>query len=207
MKIKSQILIAISGIFLLVAGTMSVEMILVGYDQAQQAMGDIKNLSIIHLLEARKSESEFLSKPDEELIQKNRTHMGKLKSYLDSLLADEKTSSAEYKNISEIATEVRRYEELYAKIVSNQTRMGFTDSLGLRGEMREAAHKVEAAFKGKSDYLFAGLLSARRNEKDFLMRGDTNIAQKLTSSVADLKTRMWYSGLGGRTDLTTLLDE
>ncbi|MBL4775826.1 MAG: methyl-accepting chemotaxis protein [Mariprofundus sp.] len=62
---------------------------------------------------------------------------------------------------------------------AQKEKLGLTPKLGLRGELRDAVHKVERQLKIlKNDRLMVSMLMLRRHEKDFMLRGLEKYHQK-----------------------------
>ncbi|HEX7900788.1 MAG TPA: methyl-accepting chemotaxis protein [Planctomycetota bacterium] len=69
-------------------------------------------------------------------------------------------------------------------------RMGFKD-WGLEGEWRKIVHELETPIQASGDApLTIALLSLRRDEKDYLLRGEAKNVEEVKKSLADLRTRL-----------------
>lgn len=76
------------------------------------------------------------------------------------------------------------YEERFNIFVSTSERVGLNSESGLYGEMRAAASDVEQAISStNSSSLETQLLMLRRHEKDFMLRGDLEYADRFNSDV------------------------
>ncbi|MBO6797479.1 hypothetical protein [Maricaulis sp.] len=74
-----------------------------------------------------------------------------------------------------ILQDMRLLHFLLERLALAQELAGVNENAGLRGEMRAAAHELEAGFSSQSPELASALLvellQMRRREKDFMLRG------------------------------------
>ncbi|KAA3655706.1 MAG: HAMP domain-containing protein [Calditrichaeota bacterium] len=136
----------------------------------------ISNVSLANHLEARFSharlhEAEFLAKKDK-------------KSFLD-LQAATKAFTEEAEKLSdtilkaETANMIHSYFEIFTTCADMMNEQGLDHSSGAQGRLREAIHLVEKMIKdsGKDEWLIP-VLTLRRHEKDYLLRGNEKYIQK-----------------------------
>jgi len=168
------------------------------------------------MLQQRRNEKDFLLRHDKKYLavfDKNGT----------ALVAEAKEIEALAKGggmaeVASLAGEIQRdeaaYQERFAAMVAKEEAKGLTPETGLRGTLRDAVHKLEAAFKGakvaplRRAQGMTLLLMARRHEKDYLLRGTQKYVEELHATVADLHRWIAGAGLGKKetTTLTGLLD-
>lgn len=97
-------------------------------------------------------------------------------------------NSAKWKRIADngkeifAAKEISALSKLDSTIICKAAKLGFKD-LGLIGKLRRVVHKLEKEHPDRK----AELLSLRRHEKDFLMRGDTKYLVNFHSEASAIK--------------------
>jgi methyl-accepting chemotaxis protein len=158
------------------------------------------NLSLkasIELLNARRSEKDFLLRYKGEGIQKATgdyanlvtQRVKALTNYLNDLLRLEEAAgrTAQVSALRELLTNIQAYDTGFSKVVTLITNQGVRDD-GKIGAFRIAAHAVEAelnSFSGTS--LETTYLQMRRNEKDYLLFADTTKIEEVAKLAAELK--------------------
>jgi hypothetical protein len=80
------------------------------------------------------------------------------------------TNAADRERLESVPAQVRSYGAGFAGVVAAIERRGHVDT-GAEGAFREAAHHIEKQVKNQ-DKLVIALLTLRRSEKDYLLRGD-----------------------------------
>ncbi len=94
-----------------------------------------------------------------------------------------------YRHLNAMATD-------FSQLVALTRRIGLNEDSGLRGALRQAAHRVEDSFRrAGNDSLLVGLLMMRRHEKDFLLRGDSKYVDRFDRAHGELLTAMDAAGL------------
>ncbi len=152
---------------------------------------------MIELLNARRSEKDFklrykdkgIEKAKEEYINiKFAKHVANMHQKLDELKAIE-TKAGEMEDVAKIEEE-NHLVDVYASKVLETVKaielMGHKDT-GLVGEMRYSIRTVEEeVLKEGLIEIEAVLLEARRDEKDFLLRGQKKYVRKFKETIDDL---------------------
>ncbi len=93
-----------------------------------------------------------------------------------------------YRHLNAMATD-------FSQLVALTRRIGLNEDSGLRGALRQAAHRVEDSFRrAGNDTLLVGLLMMRRHEKDFLLRGDSKYVDRFDRAHGELLTAMDAAG-------------
>ena len=80
--------------------------------------------------------------------------------------------------INEVETLLSAYVDNFKTLVSLKQRFGFKD-YGVVGRMRDLIHQVEE--NSTSDAMMVKVLTLRRHEKDYLLRGSASYVQKFNS--------------------------
>jgi putative methionine-R-sulfoxide reductase with GAF domain len=104
-----------------------------------------------------------------------------------------------------------QYEQNFQKMVQLSKERGFNDT-GLEGQFRTDVHNIEALIIGREDLnpLVITMLTIRRHEKDYLLRGEQTYIDQTHQSVIDLKQQVASSDVLTATekkDITALADQ
>ncbi|MBV8167050.1 MAG: HAMP domain-containing protein [Alphaproteobacteria bacterium] len=134
------------------------------------------------VLESRRSETEFLLKPDdrhvaarEQLAKRVLDRIGALDAAAAGI-DDEGFATA----LKATRATTNAYLGEFANVVAMQRNLGFNENLGLSGRLRDAVHNVEERLKANDDLrLGFQMLMMRRHEKDFMMRVDRKYLDQL----------------------------
>ena len=90
--------------------------------------------------------------------------------------------------------DMRLLHFLLERLALAQELAGVNENAGLRGEMRAAAHELEAGFSSQSpdlaSALLVELLQMRRREKDFMLRGDSRYFVQVNQHASSLGAMM-----------------
>lgn len=123
-------------------------------------------------LNARRREKDFLLRLDDKYVQQHAEVM----QAIDGLLTKLETADADsaYKDsIVGIRGGIAEYNDAFKATAAEWVKIGLTDELGLRGQLRKSVHEVEDKLKALSlDKMTISMLMLRRAEKDFLLRLD-----------------------------------
>lgn len=150
----------------------------------------------ILMLEARRSEKDFLLRQDEKYVQKHEMHMGKLKETAKEIEELTAHLSADFSHAYDDAKSILLYAESYdtafRELVKGTRKMGYTHNDGLQGQFRDRAHNLTLIIDSlemtkKIPSIETKLLTIRKHEKDFLLRGDLKYAERLTEEVELLR--------------------
>jgi len=172
-----------------------------GYDQVINEEEQMKthafNLDII-MLQARRSEKDFLLRFDPKYIGKVQEILDRFNTEADAWIALEDAAG----NEDEIGTVVKMKEAMaaYAKafngLADAWTAKGLDHKSGLQGTFRNAAADLEKMVRTyDTEALKITLLQIRRAEKDYIMRGKKKYRERLEALVADFKKQLAASGL------------
>jgi methyl-accepting chemotaxis protein len=140
------------------------------------------------MLQARRSEKDFLVRNDLKYFDKVKLTLEefktRIKKYEDTDLG------------KEISEHMDEYEVEFTELVNNRKEQGLDQESGARGALRKSAHEIEEILKGaKNNELLVQMLSARRSEKDFLLRNNTKYITKVENAVVSLKNYTEASNL------------
>ena len=170
---------------------------LVDVAQAQLAAAhDIQ----VNLLEARRNEKDFLLRyKDLGLEEARQQYVTAVQSYVSSVQKDVNdlrnilTTDEEINNLDQISQAIMQYETEFLAVVDLIEEKGFVDT-GLEGEFRDAAHELEAELEGHDAALMVTYLTLRRDEKDYLLRGEEQYVTGVHNTANNLKQQIQALG-------------
>jgi methyl-accepting chemotaxis protein len=144
-------------------------------------------------LTARRYEQDFLLNIKPEGVEyAKRNHASKVTAAVGQLeelagqggrIATDPLDRERFQDIEKLA---RAYATAFASVVAAKERRGHVDS-GAEGQFRTAAHEIEAHLKNL-DKIQVAMLTMRRSEKDYLLRGDEKYIAATLENVVKLKT-------------------
>ncbi|MEG3637823.1 methyl-accepting chemotaxis protein [Magnetococcus sp. PR-3] len=150
------------------------------------------------MLQARRSEKDFLLRKNTKYqgrvakqvacVKKHSTNLAKLAKSLDE---------AGIVNIAgQVQTAIDAYHATFEQVIAGWQRKGLNEKQGLQGTFRQAAHDLETML---SDYdsaqIWIDLLSMRRREKDYVVRGLDKYVGKWDKDYASYKQHVEKSSL------------
>ena len=161
---------------------------------------DANNINIA-MLEARRSEKDFLARKDLSYVQKVNDSITKL----DSILTPYKNEES---GIA-MSEALNAYKKTFDNIVELMKARGLNENSGAEGKLRESVHTLEALINSRNDKtLLVDMLMARRHEKDFYLRQDAKYIDQLKEAVSSLQTHVESSSLPNvlKVQAKTLID-
>ena len=182
-----------------------------------------------NLLTARRHEKDFLARWTIEGFDTayanyavtNQQAVTQMKGEIDALSAFAPTVgesfSATYPqsqyeaDLTTLKASTNTYEQEFQKTVQLIQEKGFQDT-GLEGQFRTDVHNIEDRIIGRQglDPLVITMLTIRRHEKDYLLRGDQTYIDQTHQSVIDLKQQIASSDVLDPTEkreITALADQ
>jgi methyl-accepting chemotaxis protein len=182
----------------------------------------LANLINISLLEARRQEKNFLMRYKIQGIEEAKTEYVPLVSAQVKAIHDYVTEGAalerqhgneeEASRFEQIGALAESYEAEFLRAVEMVAQRGHVDT-GLEGEFRSKIHEIEDLVAEKSlDTLTIQMLTIRRHEKDYLLRGEQTYIDQVERSVAKFKQSVTVISStqlsqADKSRLTTLADE
>ncbi len=161
-------------------------------------------------LEAGQVANAFLQKHDDKHIGK---HAEILAQAADRLTAIEAfvaplSTSDPLQAAGALRPGINQYAVRFQNVVSAQRVLGLTENDGLQGRLRNAVRELESKLAGiDAPGLTNLMLTMRRHEKDFMLRGDEKYGDALQKSVATFQSQVAASSLPGdlKAELTKLV--
>ena len=149
----------------------------------------------VDMLQARRSEKDFLARHDLSYVDNVKASVVNVTKGAQEIQAldvpqDDKDMAAK------IVTDIEGYEKAFLETVELSKTKGLDENQGLQLELRTAVHEVEADItKQNNDQLLANMLTLRRNEKDYMLRGDVTYQTTLHNNEKILKDNLAASNL------------
>ncbi len=155
------------------------------------------------MLEARRREKDYLLRYKELGFEEARTeYVTQVQNQIDVIrqniieIKPLEIHNEQLQTLEEMENFVDNYENTFLAMVELIEKRGYVDT-GLEGQFRAKVHEIEAVVEAKSlDQLTIDMLTMRRREKDYLLRGDQKYVDLLHETVAQFKTHV------GQTDLS-----
>ncbi|WP_236025115.1 methyl-accepting chemotaxis protein [Arenibaculum pallidiluteum] len=163
--------------------------------QSAAAMGDRMEALHATLLDARRSEKDFLLRKDEKYAKRNADLVAKAEAIIAEALAQPEAALIS-EQLTKARTELTSYGSNFAEIVAVQARIGLDENHGLQGALRKSVHDIEASLSGRDQpALTIAMLTLRRHEKDFLARTNPKYVEAFRKVVSDFATALTGSSL------------
>ncbi|MHB0773435.1 methyl-accepting chemotaxis protein [Bradyrhizobium sp. 1.29L] len=149
-------------------------------------------------LESRQITSDFLRKPSEMAITKYaKSHeeqladLSRVEAFVSTLPdADPRKEATALRSV------ISLYATRFQNVVSAQRNLGFNEDDGFQGKLRKAVHAVEERLADLNQPRFTILmLTMRRHEKDFILRGEDKDGDRLADGEAEFETALAQASL------------
>lgn len=139
----------------------------------------------VAMLQARRSEKDFLMRLDEKYLGKVDAAVTKATAELETI-KKVGTSKKRLDMANQAAADLQTYHRLFHAVADKTIERGLNEESGLRGKLRAAVHKVETELKGSGhDNLTVLMLMCRRHEKDYLLRGQTKYLGRIDDRLTE----------------------
>lgn len=165
--------------------------------RSNQFKTDVASLSQ-SFLESRQIASDFLRKPAEAMIKRYAANherqlaaLNEVEAYVTSLPDNDRLKQA-----ASLRPVINLYATRFQNVVSAQRNLGFSEDDGFQGSLRNAVHALEQRLAQLHQArLTILMLMMRRNEKDFILRGDDKYEDQLIEREAEFETELAQSNL------------
>ncbi|MBT3601568.1 MAG: hypothetical protein HN521_00755 [Candidatus Latescibacteria bacterium] len=132
----------------------------------------------IDMLMCRRNEKDFFARLDTVYVDQFLKNNTQLIADMADLEQDEK-----------LLPLVEQYRDLFLQAVQKKREIGLHENDGLRGQLRNAVHKVENEIEQQNDdRLMYLMLMCRRSEKDFIIRQDSVYVAQFRTRVAQFQS-------------------
>ncbi|MFZ5452818.1 MAG: methyl-accepting chemotaxis protein [Thermodesulfobacteriota bacterium] len=163
--------------------------------QVDMPLFKMANKVIANVKAARYAEGLFLLKNDLGAAQEVEKHIGQARDALQAIGGATKDQSL-VKSAQNSSTLLARYLKDFRDIAKLRTQRGLNEDQGLQGQLRKTVHQVESMTKelGLAE-LNVLMLSARRHEKDYFLRGNVKYIQRIDKVIKEFDQQMQMFGL------------
>jgi|GEM_PF-3626560 len=167
--------------------------------QSSQIDSEVRSISALdrqllqldtEMLQARRSEKDFLLRKDEKYVDRHGLVMTAISEDLTQIRSA--VTAAGVPNgdvkVAQISGNLDSYAASFADLVTLMRGIGLSAELGLEGELRKAVHEIETMLAeiGNPE-LQVKMLMMRRHEKDFMMRVDEKYVTRLDARVREFQ--------------------
>ncbi len=136
------------------------------------------------LLQARRSEKDFLLRRDDTSVQKQQAATEAALRGLQSLAGMAADRPELEGAIRQVTTDLPQYANQFAAVVQRAKAVGLSENEGLLGALRSAVHDVEGKLKSVTARdAQISMLMMRRHEKDFMARLDPQYGAALKAEL------------------------
>ncbi len=165
---------------------------------------DLSRQVDVAMLSARRSEKDYIMRLDDKYVGKVGEQMKIIQALEAEVMALEFLPEEDKIMARKVNDYAIEYQSLFTKVVAGYQRKGTTET-GLVGEFRDEVHAIEKLVtEAKALQLDVDMLTLRRNEKDYMLRGDNKYVDELLQNVKKFETDVGLSQLR-RTDKESLL--
>jgi len=182
----------IISLLIIIAITSYTESTVSQLNKGVEVIGSVKN----NILELRRNEKDFLARKNSKYVVSYNKRYEKLSTDISSLEALFTEFDLDVAKINGLSQATKQYKDHFLGLVNQQKRIGFHAKEGYYGQLRDAAHNIEAKIKGGEPSLLIGLLQLRRDEKDFMLRLDNKYIDKFNNHFHELKQLMIAQSYG-----------
>ena len=169
------------------------------WSEAAADVADAESSTLTHavrlqtaVLDARRLEQQFILHPSADLATSHGHATSVAMTEADAMAHGlPKTATQRIAIAEQLAGAVSNYDDKFHALVIQRKRLGFDETAGLMGNLREAVHQIEAALATKDELkLTVLMLQMRRHEKDFFARLDPKYRDQLTARTDEFETAL-----------------
>ena len=149
----------------------------------------------INLLQARRTEKDFQLRREERYLARHTEMVGKVRQGLAALAAGS-ADPAVTSLVEKASAGVEFYARQFVSVGETETRLGLNENSGLQGALRKSVHEVERTLdRQQNGRLHVSMLTMRRHEKDFLLRGDPRYGEEMKKQKGEFAAALNASSL------------
>lgn len=149
-------------------------------------------------LESRELARDFLRKPNELFVkqyadayERQLADLSQVKALVNSFPDDNPLKQA-----NSLRPVINLYATRFQNVVSVQRNLGFIEDDGFSGKLRKTVHTLEKRLAELDEPRLTNLmLMMRRDEKDFILRGDDKYGDQLADRAADFEAALAQASL------------
>ncbi|MDI3567387.1 HAMP domain-containing protein [Bradyrhizobium sp. Arg816] len=144
-------------------------------------------------LEAGQIAHDFLRKPTEMSVKTHADHLDRQLADLSRVeeLVGELPDDDPLRQAASLRPVINLYATRFRNVVSAQRNLGFNEDDGFQGKLRAAVHAVEERLSRMQQPRLTNLmLTMRRHEKDFILRGEEKYGDQLAAREMKFETEL-----------------
>jgi methyl-accepting chemotaxis protein len=158
--------------------------------QLQDIRAGLKDVQI-SMLQLRRAEKDFLLRNDIKYKEVFSNTSQELFSKITKLKNDLKSLDIPLDKINSIEQGLKEYQAAYNKLIIAWVKKGLDKDSGHYGSLRSASHGIEENMINNDDLSSQVLLlTLRRHEKDFMLRGDDKYIEKIKTTATQLNEQL-----------------
>ncbi len=165
---------------------------LIDLEQQQSKVNTLR----VNMLMLRRNEKDFLARKTLKYQNKFNDNYTVIQQHTKELESSLEHHNIDTEEVVVFESNLDAYYKKFNQLVSFQQEIGLHSKDALYGELRHAVHSAEKDIKEAGNYeLLSGMLTLRRNEKDFMLRKDLKYLKKLNKNLVNLQLKVSASGL------------
>jgi len=137
------------------------------------------------VLQLRRDEKDFLARKDLKYVDKFNGGIENIQSLLTSIGTNLDEIGIDRQYATQLSSVVTQYQQHFKAVVETKKRIGLTPETGLYGNLRSAVANTEKLIGDDNFQQLSKMLQLRRNEKDFMLRGDLKYREKFLTNYDD----------------------
>lgn len=179
---------------------------LLSYVETKKSISSDIGLS---MLQARRSEKDFLARKDVKYISKVVGFTNNIINSSNELVEIIKKQNHDATKVDSITKYINEYYIAFKNVSNAWIERGLDHESGIQGEFRNASHKLEEVLETEKKNI-AGVmekyLQLRRDEKDYLLRGSDKYIKKVNADIEVIRTIINNSKISKKDSLISYLD-
>ncbi|MFD2167756.1 methyl-accepting chemotaxis protein [Thalassotalea euphylliae] len=141
----------------------------------------------ITALQLRRNEKDFILRKDPKYIERHQANYASLASQLTQL-KELNTRIGGKMPVSSLMADFEEYQSQFNALANAMTIRGLDKNSGKYGALRAATHQLEAIFEANKDLTNqVNLLTLRRHEKDYMLRGEEKYLSLVDQAIETLR--------------------
>jgi len=138
------------------------------------------------VLQLRRDEKDFLSRKDLKYTESFDNGIDEIQQLLTLIETNLNDVGVDPKYATELSDVITQYQAHFKSVVETKIRIGLTPETGLYGNLRRAVANTEELIGDSNFQQLSKMLQLRRNEKDFMLRGDLKYRDKFLTNYENL---------------------
>lgn len=143
-----------------------------------------------YILQARRSEKDFLLRKDKKYIERVSSAVEEIKSRVNIIIDEHNKKGELHPHTDAILEGITTYHNSFISLSDSMILRGLNEESGLQGNFRVASHNIEKKIDSlNNSNLLVSYLMLRRNEKDYLLRLTDKYIERVDGVLNDLQSK------------------